>query len=573
MAKRKKATKKTARKSAKKTASKKKTTQKAGTKKATAKKARKSAKKKSPKRAAVKAKVAKKATKKAARKTAKKAAKKKAAKKTKAPKKTAKKKVTRKKAAKKATPKKATKRTAKKAAKKATPKKAAKKKTAKKKVVRKAVTRTAKKAAKKATAPKKAARKTTPAKAKQTTKTKKAKTARRVPTPKAAPQARLETPKAPPESRDVLPVLDLESFEAKPLVEPGVKDEFVGSTRYAWLGSGQCGGRLVKSFYDLGYKKVIAANTTHHDLDLLDIPADQKFLMDIGEFGAGKDMGRGRDAVSRCRQELLHEARQKFGTEVEHIMVCFGAGGGTGGGSALEMIGVAKDYARSIGKKEPARSVGVIMTLPTIGEAASPQVAQNAYNVANEVGQLAMEGQISPLIIIDNEKISRMYPGLTVKDFWPSINSTVASLFDIFNRLSSLSSPYTSLDPVDYQSIVRAGGCAIMGLTKVSEYQDRFALSSAVRRNLEKTLLCDGFDLASAKVAGCAVVGGKSMMAQTPALQDNINYAFDVLAEITGNATIHRGIYEDQRNSLRVYTIIGGLDFPAARIEKILTPA
>jgi len=560
MAKRKKATKKTARKSAKKTASKKKTTQKAGTKKATAKKARKSAKKKTPKRAAVRTKAAKKATKKATKKkAAKKAPRKKAAKKAKAPKKTAKKKVTRKKAAKKATPKKATKRTAKKAA--------------KKRVTKKAVKRTAKKAAKKAKSPKKAARKTAPVKVKKTTKTKKAKTARRVPTAKAAPRAKVETPKAPPASREILPVLDLESFEAKPLVEPGVKDEFVGSTRYAWLGSGQCGGRLVKSFYDLGYKKVIAANTTHHDLDLLDIPADQKFLMDIGEFGAGKDMGRGRDAVSRCRQELLHEARQKFGTEVEHIMVCFGAGGGTGGGSALEMIGVAKDYARSIGKKEPARSVGVIMTLPTIGEAASPQVAQNAYNVANEVGQLAMEGQISPLIIIDNEKISRMYPGLTVKDFWPSINSTVASLFDIFNRLSSLSSPYTSLDPVDYQSIVRAGGCAIMGLTKVSEYQDRFALSSAVRRNLEKTLLCDGFDLASAKVAGCAVVGGKSMMAQTPALQDNINYAFDVLAEITGNATIHRGIYEDQRNSLRVYTIIGGLDFPAARIEKILTPA
>ena len=81
------------------------------------------------------------------------------------------------------------------------------------------------------------------------------------------------------------------------------------------------------------------------------------------------------------------------------------------------------------------------------------------------------------------------------------------------------------------------------------------------------------FDLATAKVAGCAVVGGKSMMAETPALQDNINYAFDVLADITGNATIHRGIYEDQRNSLRVYTIIGGLDFPAERIEKIITPA
>jgi len=558
MAKRKKATKKATRKSAKKTA--------------TRKVARKTAAKKTKTR---------KAAKKVAGKTTKKAAKKKAAKKKVAKKKVAKKKVAKKKVTKEATKKKTAKKAApkKKAAKKAA-KKSTKKKTAKKKVTKKATKKatkkktakkkTTKKAARKKVA-KKTARKST-AKAKKSTKTKKAKT-RRLPASKIVSKVKAETKEAMPPSRDVLPSLDLESFEAKPLVEPGVKDDFVGSTRYAWIGSGQCGGRLVKSFYDLGYKKVIAANTTHHDLDLLEIPADQKFLMDIGELGAGKDMSRGRDAVARWRQELLHEARQKFGTEVEQIMVCFGAGGGTGGGSAMEMISVAKDYARSIGKKEPARSVGVLMTLPTIGEAASPQVAQNAYQIATQMGQLAMEGQISPLIIIDNEKISRMYPGLTVKQFWPSINSTVATLFDIFNRLSSLSSPYTSLDPVDYQSIIRAGGCAIMGLTKVAEYKDRFALSSAVRQNLEKTLLCDGFDLSTAKVAGCAVVGGKAMMANTPALQDNINYAFDVLAEITGNATIHRGIYEDQRNSLRVYTIIGGLDFPAERIEKIITPA
>jgi len=539
MAKRKKATKKATRKSAKKTA--------------TRKVARKTAAKKTKTR---------KAAKKVAGKTTKKAAKKKAAKKKVAKKKVTKK-ATKKKTAKKAAPKK-------KAAKKATKKKTAKKKVTKKATKKATKKKTTKKAARKKVA-KKTARKST-AKAKKSTKTKKAKT-RRLPASKIVSKVKAETKEAMPPSRDVLPTLDLESFEAKPLVEPGVKDDFVGSTRYAWIGSGQCGGRLVKSFYDLGYKKVIAANTTHHDLDLLEIPADQKFLMDIGELGAGKDMSRGRDAVARWRQELLHEARQKFGTEVEQIMVCFGAGGGTGGGSAMEMISVAKDYARSIGKKEPARSVGVLMTLPTIGEAASPQVAQNAYQIATQMGQLAMEGQISPLIIIDNEKISRMYPGLTVKQFWPSINSTVATLFDIFNRLSSLSSPYTSLDPVDYQSIIRAGGCAIMGLTKVAEYKDRFALSSAVRQNLEKTLLCDGFDLSTAKVAGCAVVGGKAMMAGTPALQDNINYAFDVLAEITGRATIHRGIYEDQRNSLRVYTIIGGLDFPAERIEKIITPA
>ena len=108
-----------------------------------------------------------------------------------------------------------------------------------------------------------------------------------------------------------------------------------------------------------------------------------------------------------------------------------------------------------------------------------------------------------------------------------------------------------------------------MGLTKVTKFNDRFALSEAVKKNLEKTLLAGGFDLSSAKLAGCIVVGGRKLMANVKGLQDNIDYAFDVLSEITGKATIHRGIYEDGRESLRVYTIIGGLDTCHNRLEEL----
>ena len=367
----------------------------------------------------------------------------------------------------------------------------------------------------------------------------------------------------------LLPTLALEQYEPHVEQEVGVGDHIKGSTRYAWIGAGQCGGRLVKSFYDLGYKKVLAVNTTHHDLDLLDIPKNQKFLMDIGEKGAGKDVERGQEAVQHYQQEILHLARQTFGSQVDHIMIGFGAGGGTGSGSVVGLIEIAKRYARYIGLRTPDKNVGVIMTLPTVGEAGSPLVAENAYNIACELSQMAAAGQISPLIIVDNDKINKMYPGMTVRSFWPSINNTVASLFDIFNRLSALSSQYTSFDPVDYHSIMEAGGCAIMGLTKVSKLGDKFAISEAVKKNLEKTLLAGGFDLSTAKLAGCIVVGGRKLMTSAKGLQDNIDYAFDVLSEITGHATIHRGIYEDGRDSLRVYTIIGGLDACTARLEEL----
>ncbi|MGB2661716.1 MAG: tubulin-like doman-containing protein [Candidatus Omnitrophota bacterium] len=363
-----------------------------------------------------------------------------------------------------------------------------------------------------------------------------------------------------------VPTLELEEYEPQIVEDESVEDIIGGSTHYAWIGSGQCGGRLVKSFYELGYRKALAVNTTHHDLDLLELPNSQKFLMNIGEMGAGKDMNRGKEASLRYQQEIIHLKQKIFGSKVNHIMVCFGAGGGTGSGSATKLVEVAKKYARHIGIENPDKRVGVVLTLPTIGESSSPLVSQNTYQVVSELGQMASEGKLSPLIIVDNEKISKMYPGLTVKNFWSTINNTVAGLFDIFNRLSALSTDYTAFDTVDYHSIMEAGGCAIMGLTKVTEFKDKYAISQAVKKNLQKTLLANGFDLTSARVAGCIMVGGKKLMADVPGLQDNINYAFDVLSDITGKATVHRGIYEDNKDSLRVYTIIGGLDLPAKRL-------
>ena len=365
-----------------------------------------------------------------------------------------------------------------------------------------------------------------------------------------------------------LPTLDLEEYEPDIKEVPGVKDESEGSTCYAWIGAGRCGARLVKAFYDLGYKKVLTVDTSRYDLDSLDIPQSQKFLMETGKDGAGKDMERGEKAVQQHQQDILHLAVRIFGTQVDHIMVCFGAGGGTGSGSVFGLIEVAKKYARYIGLENANKKVGVVMTLPAAGKVGSPLVAKSAYKVADELSRMAAAGKISPLIIVDNDKINKMYPGMTVNSFWPSINNTFAGLFDIFNRLSGFSSPYASFDPLDYLGIIESGGCLIMSRTEVDELDDKFAVSEAVKKNLERTLFAGGL-VSTAKLGGCIVVGGKKLMADVKGLQDNIDYAFDVFAEITGQATIHRGIYEDNSNSLRVYTIIGGLDSPAARLEEL----
>jgi cell division GTPase FtsZ len=366
-----------------------------------------------------------------------------------------------------------------------------------------------------------------------------------------------------------LPALDLEQYEDNIKGEMGVADEVKGSICYAWIGTGQCGGRIVKSFYDLGYRKVLVVNTTRRDLNSLDIPQNQKFLMStVGEENS-RDMEKGEKAVRQYRQDIFHLSRRIFGSHVDHIMLCFGAGGGAGSGSVVELIDIAKRYARSIGLKNPGRKVGVIMTLPAAGKVGSPLMAENAYKVANELSQMAMSGQISPLIIIDNDKIDRVYPGMAANEFWLNINTTVANLFSFFNKVSALCTRYTSFDPLDYLSIIEAGGCLTMGRTKVDRLDNPFSISDAVKNNLKQTLFVKGLDLSTVKVCGCIVVGGKKLMAGVGGLQESINYAFDVLSDITGDATIHRGIYEDNSNSLKVYTIIGGIDNPTDRLEEL----
>lgn len=365
-----------------------------------------------------------------------------------------------------------------------------------------------------------------------------------------------------------IPVLDLEEYEIPKEEESIIKDESKGAVKYAFIGVGQGGSRIAKSFYDLGYKKTIVLNTSKHDLALMEMPETQKFFMDIGEEGAGKVMERGKTAVETYKQEIFDLIRRLFG-KVDQVFVCAGAGGGTGSGGILPLLGVAEKYLKYEGYDNPSERLGAIVTLPTNGEAASPTVASNAFKTVSEVGLLAEAKKISPLIIVDNNKIVKMYKNLTPAKYWSTINGTVSNLFNIFNYLSSQPSAYTSFDTTDYLSLVRSGGCMIFGIAKISDYKSESDLSQAMKNVLHKTLLAEGFDLGTAKTAASIVVAGRKIMESEAGLMDKINYAFDCMSNMCPGATVHRGIYEDARDSVRIYTIISGLKLPKQRLSKL----
>lgn len=362
----------------------------------------------------------------------------------------------------------------------------------------------------------------------------------------------------------IIPELELESFQ--PPDPP--QDLRTGSVRFGWIGSGKCGGRLVETFCQLGYNKILAVDTSAEDLKNLALPRKQKFHLDIGWEDAGKDMACGRDAVEACGHDLFGRMEELFDDQVDHLMICFGAGGGTGGGSAAGLIELAQNYTRLLRFKKPHHRVGVLMALPSANFVRSRQAAANAAATVRKLTQLAEQTRISPLILADNNMIKRLFPSLAVRQYWTTVNHTVAELFDTFNRLSAGPSPYTSFDSMDYSYMLTAGGCTAISAAEVPDCNDKRAVSQAIRSSLKTGLLAGDYNLCKAKTAACVVVGGKRIMAEAQGLQDSINYGFDFLAAVTGRALVHRGIYEDDGDALRIYTMISGLPAPQRRLKK-----
>jgi hypothetical protein len=174
---------------------------------------------------------------------------------------------------------------------------------------------------------------------------------------------------------------------------------------------------------------------------------------------------------------------------------------------------------------------------------------------------------VSPLIIIDNEKISTIFPGLAVDPFWNTANSSVCSLFHLFNSISVKHSRYSSFDANDFK-LVLDSGLIVFGASPLKKWETATDISSAVRDNLKRNILSGGVDLGTGSVAGVVIIGGKEVMEKIP--QEFLDHAFDQFTRtLKSGSTVHRGIYCGDKPTLVAYTAIGGLNRPVPRLEEL----
>jgi len=339
-----------------------------------------------------------------------------------------------------------------------------------------------------------------------------------------------------------------------------IKDTFEAGFKFAFIGSGQGGGRIAQTFHRLGYRRVCAVNTAPQDLATLDLP--QKLCLG-SSGGAGKNPTVAKAAFKERKEDVLDFMRRSFGPNLDRIFVCVGAGGGTGAGTAVQLVDTAVELQKSL--RCPSDKVGVIVALPKLAE--GKRVAANAYNTLSDLMCLVEKGHVSPLIVVDNEKIGKLYPLLAVDPFWDTANMSVCSLFHLFNTVCAKHSHYTSFDRADLSTVLDSGFITF-GANPVDKYDSETDISYAVRSNLSKNILTGGVDLATGNIAAAVVIGGVEVLNVIP--QQAIEHAFDQLNRMLkpGN-TVHRGIYRGNKPNLVVYTIIGGLGRPEEKLAEL----
>jgi cell division protein FtsZ len=321
------------------------------------------------------------------------------------------------------------------------------------------------------------------------------------------------------------------------------------------IGAGEAGGRLAECFAFNGFNKVVALNTASADLAGLNLKDEDKCLIPVTNGqGAGKDPNVVRNAIDTFYSDVYKFIQSKA-NGVEYALVLAGLGGGSGGGLAIVLCQIAAELGLP---------VGIICTLPRNNE--GTLVFVNALDNLKEIHQNASTGAISPLIVVDNNKLAKEF-NPTAANFWGPLNSAIIRVMKNFNELSLMPSKFISaLDRQDLKRVLSVGGtCAIGEFEIPADYK-----AEDIEKLLHEHFFMDGFDLSSASACGVIVTGSNAIL-QTSDSAKCIEALFDQVNNLIGGVMFFKGVYEDDSAKfLKVYVMFNGLALPQEHLDQMM---
>ena len=309
------------------------------------------------------------------------------------------------------------------------------------------------------------------------------------------------------------------SDNINPMVDFGAPEK--ENTIIKVIGVGGGGGNAVNHMYREGIHDVsfVVSNTDIQALN--DSPVPMKLQLGKEGLGAGNKPEKARQAAEESINDIT--AMLSDGTKMTFITA--GMGGGTGTGAAPVIARVSKEL--------DILTVGIV-TIPFRFE------GKKKINQALD-GVDEMAKHVDALLVINNERLRKIYPELTVLDAFGKADDTLSvaakSIAEIITNHGLI-----NLDFNDVKTVLKDGGVAIMS-TGYGEGEGRVKL--AIQDALNSPLLNDNDIFNSKKILlsiNFSKGSGKENQAAGGLMMEEMNEVNDFMEQFGSDFEIKWGI-------------------------------
>lgn len=344
------------------------------------------------------------------------------------------------------------------------------------------------------------------------------------------------------------------SDNINPMVDFGAPEK--ENTIIKVIGVGGGGGNAVNHMYREGIHDVsfVVCNTDIQALN--DSPVPMKLQLGKEGLGAGNKPEKARQAAEESINDIT--AMLSDGTKMTFITA--GMGGGTGTGAAPVIARVSKEL--------DILTVGIV-TIPFRFE------GKKKINQALD-GVEEMAKHVDALLVINNERLRKIYPDLTVLDAFGKADDTLSvaakSIAEIITNHGLI-----NLDFNDVKTVLKDGGVAIMS-TGYGEGEGR--VKQAIQDALNSPLLNDNDIFNSKKILlsiNFSKDSNKDNLAAGGLMMEEMNEVNDFMEQFGSDFEIKWGIGldPDLGNKVKVTILATGfgirdVDGMDSHIKKIV---
>lgn len=330
------------------------------------------------------------------------------------------------------------------------------------------------------------------------------------------------------------------------------------SISIGFIGSGAAGGKISETAHQKFGYPAVAINSAASDLRSLSIPDSCKLLLEGTLGGAAKDRGVGL-AVADANREKISELVEEKLSNCQVLCMTLSTAGGSGSGS----VPVLTEVLAATGKP-----IICLCVLPL--ESDDVQSKQNSLEALSELAKYVDTKVISNLLLVDNAKLEQILSNVNQLEFYQIANEAVLEPLDMFNVLSTQSSPLPKvLDSAEFGKLLVSEGLSVLGCMEISNFEEDTAIAEAIISNLSNNLHAT-FDLKSARMVGFMITGSEKSWRKIP--NSSLSYAASMVEDLCGTPqAIYKGFYvtPEDTDSIKVYSFFGGMGLPMKRIDSL----